>query len=120
LSFVSAKKLILNKVKKASHFVKIIVACPHRLPKQPESTHVNRQYPIRAHCSIVTVYTPIHAAHAARRGAGAATRLNICDSLPYYQPNTLAGAINIPSKVYKLFYFNLHRSIISHMTLKLN
>jgi hypothetical protein len=22
------------------------------------------------------------------------THLNICDSLPYYQPNTLAGAIN--------------------------
>jgi hypothetical protein len=25
-------------LKRASHFVKIIVACPHRLPKLPEST----------------------------------------------------------------------------------
>jgi hypothetical protein len=32
------KKLILNQGKRASHFVKIIVACPHRLPKLPEST----------------------------------------------------------------------------------
>jgi hypothetical protein len=32
------KKLILNQVKGASHFVKVIVACPHRLPKLPEST----------------------------------------------------------------------------------
>jgi hypothetical protein len=32
------KKLILNQVKRASHFVKIIVAGPHRrLPKLPES-----------------------------------------------------------------------------------
>jgi hypothetical protein len=30
--------LILNQVERASHFVKVIVACPHRLPKLPEST----------------------------------------------------------------------------------
>jgi hypothetical protein len=46
MDFCEHKKLILNQVKRASHFVKIIVACPHRLPKLPES---------RAHCSIVTV-----------------------------------------------------------------
>jgi hypothetical protein len=60
---VSGKKLILNQVKRASHFVKIIVACPHhlpKLPKLPESTQRNRQYPIRAHCSIVTVHQPLH------------------------------------------------------------
>jgi hypothetical protein len=28
------KRLILNQVKRASHFVKIIVGCPHRLPAQ--------------------------------------------------------------------------------------
>jgi hypothetical protein len=28
----------LNQVKRASHFVKITVAGPHRLPKLPEST----------------------------------------------------------------------------------
>jgi hypothetical protein len=30
--------LILNQVKRASHFVKITVAGPHRLPKLPKST----------------------------------------------------------------------------------
>jgi hypothetical protein len=30
--------MILNQVERASHFVKVIVACPHRLPKRPEST----------------------------------------------------------------------------------
>jgi hypothetical protein len=35
VEFFERKKL---KVKRASHFVKIIVACPHRLPKMPEST----------------------------------------------------------------------------------
>jgi hypothetical protein len=38
VEFRERKKLILNQVKRASHFVKIIVACPHRLPKLPEST----------------------------------------------------------------------------------
>jgi hypothetical protein len=38
IEFRERKKLILNQVKRASHFVKIIVACPHRLPKLPEST----------------------------------------------------------------------------------
>jgi hypothetical protein len=36
---------ILNKVKRASHFVKKIVACPHRLPKLPESTHRKQAIP---------------------------------------------------------------------------
>jgi hypothetical protein len=60
IEFHEHKKLILNQVNRASHFVKIIVACPHHLPKLPESTqcNVNRQYPIRAHCSIVTVVIP--------------------------------------------------------------
>jgi hypothetical protein len=38
--------------------------------------------------------------------AGAATHLNICDSLPYYQPNTLAGAINNFFIVYPQKYEN--------------
>jgi hypothetical protein len=59
IEFRERKKLILNQVKRASHFVKIIVACPHRLPKLTPNCqnqlNENRQYPIRAHCSIVTV-----------------------------------------------------------------
>jgi hypothetical protein len=39
------KKLILNQVKRASHFVKIIVACTHRLPKLPESTQRKQAIP---------------------------------------------------------------------------
>jgi hypothetical protein len=50
LEFRELKKLILNQVKRASHFVKIIVC-----PNCPNQLNVNRQYPIRAHCSIVTV-----------------------------------------------------------------
>jgi hypothetical protein len=38
IEFFERKKLILNQAKRAFHFVKIIVACPHRLPKLPEST----------------------------------------------------------------------------------
>jgi hypothetical protein len=38
IEFRERKRLILNQIKKASHFVKIIVACPQRLPKLPEST----------------------------------------------------------------------------------
>jgi hypothetical protein len=38
IEFRELKKLILNQVKRASYFVKIIVAYPHRLPKLPEST----------------------------------------------------------------------------------
>jgi hypothetical protein len=38
IEFRECKRLILNQVKRASHFVKNIVACPHRLPKLPEST----------------------------------------------------------------------------------
>jgi hypothetical protein len=41
-------------------FKKSIVACPQRLPKLPESTQRKQlQYPIRAHCSIVTVHATI-------------------------------------------------------------
>jgi hypothetical protein len=36
IEFRERKKLILT-VKRASHFVKIIVACRHRLPKLPKS-----------------------------------------------------------------------------------
>jgi hypothetical protein len=32
IEFRERKKLILNQDKRASHFVKIIVACPHHLP----------------------------------------------------------------------------------------
>jgi hypothetical protein len=39
------KNMILNEVKRASHYVKIIVACPHRLPKLPESTQRNQAIP---------------------------------------------------------------------------
>jgi hypothetical protein len=38
IEFCELKKLILNQFQRASHFVKIVVACPHRLPKLPEST----------------------------------------------------------------------------------
>jgi hypothetical protein len=38
IEFCQLKKLILNQFQRASHFVKIVVACPHRLPKLPEST----------------------------------------------------------------------------------
>jgi hypothetical protein len=37
--------LILNQCKIASHFVKIIVACPHRLPKLPKSTQRKQAIP---------------------------------------------------------------------------
>jgi hypothetical protein len=42
LSFFERKKL---KVKRAFHFVKIIAACPHRLPKLPESTQRKQAIP---------------------------------------------------------------------------
>jgi hypothetical protein len=47
IEFRERKKLILNQVKRASHFVKIVVhmACPHRLPKLPESTHRKQAIP---------------------------------------------------------------------------
>jgi hypothetical protein len=57
VEYFERKKL---KVKRAFHFVKIIVACPHRrvCSNCPNQLNVNRQYPIRAHCSIVTVFQP--------------------------------------------------------------
>jgi hypothetical protein len=45
IEFRERKKLILNQVKRASHFVKIIVACPHRLPKLPKSTQRKQAIP---------------------------------------------------------------------------
>jgi hypothetical protein len=45
IEFRERKKLILNQVKRASHFVKIIVACPHSLPKLPESTQRKQAIP---------------------------------------------------------------------------
>jgi hypothetical protein len=52
------KKVILNQVKRASHFVKIIVACPHRLPKLPKSTQRKQAIPNKgslfySHCALV-------------------------------------------------------------------
>jgi hypothetical protein len=54
IEFLERKKLILNQVKRASHFVKIIVACPHRLPKLPESTQHKQAIPKKG--SLCTVY----------------------------------------------------------------
>jgi hypothetical protein len=56
IEFRKRKKLILNQVKRASHFVKIIVACPHRLPKLPESTQHKQAIPKKgslfySHCA---------------------------------------------------------------------
>jgi hypothetical protein len=53
IEFFERKKLILNQ---ASHFVKIIVACPHRLPKEPESTQGKQAIPNKgslfySHCA---------------------------------------------------------------------
>jgi hypothetical protein len=45
IEYFERKKLILNQVKRASHFVKIIVACPHLLPKLPESTQRKQTIP---------------------------------------------------------------------------
>jgi hypothetical protein len=42
VEFFERKKL---KVKRASHFVKMIVACPHRLPKLPKSTQRKQAIP---------------------------------------------------------------------------
>jgi hypothetical protein len=54
VEFFDRKKL---KVKRASHFVKIIVACPHRLPIQPESTQRKQAIPNKgslfySHCEL--------------------------------------------------------------------
>jgi hypothetical protein len=56
IEFREGKKLILNQFKKASHFVKIIVACPHCLPKLPESTQRTQAIPNKgslfySHCA---------------------------------------------------------------------
>jgi hypothetical protein len=45
IEFRERKKLILNQFKRASDFVKIIVACTHRLPKLPESTQRKQAIP---------------------------------------------------------------------------
>jgi hypothetical protein len=54
IEFFEPKKLILNQ---ASHFVKIIVTCPHRLPKLPESTQRKQAIPNKgslfySHCGV--------------------------------------------------------------------
>jgi hypothetical protein len=70
IEFRERKKLILNQVKRTSHFVKIIVACPHRLPKLPESTKRKQAIPnmgslFYSHCAgtltaaVVVVVTTI-------------------------------------------------------------
>jgi hypothetical protein len=55
--FFERKKVIFNQVKRASYFVKIIVACPHRLPKLPESTQRKHAIPNKgslfySHCGL--------------------------------------------------------------------
>jgi hypothetical protein len=60
IEFRERKKLILNQVKRASHFVKIVVACPHRLPKLPKSTQRKQAIPNKgslfySHCGAVDV-----------------------------------------------------------------
>jgi hypothetical protein len=45
IEFRECKKQILNQVKRASHFVKIIVTCPHRLPKLPKSNQRKHAIP---------------------------------------------------------------------------
>jgi hypothetical protein len=56
VEFLERKKL---KVKRASHFVKIrVAAVPIVCQNCPNQLNVNRQYLIRAHCSIVTVDHP--------------------------------------------------------------
>jgi hypothetical protein len=57
VEFLERKKL---KVKRASHFVKIRVACPHRLPKLPESTQRKQAIPNKgslfySHCGLYQV-----------------------------------------------------------------
>jgi hypothetical protein len=57
IEFRERKKLILNQVKRAFYFVKIIVACPHRLPKLPESTQRKQAIPNKgslfySHCGV--------------------------------------------------------------------
>jgi hypothetical protein len=57
IEFCEQKKLILNQVKRASHFVKVIMACPDRLPKLPESTQRKQAIPNKgslfySHCGV--------------------------------------------------------------------
>jgi hypothetical protein len=58
IEFCERKKLILNQVKRASHFIKIIVVCPHHLPKLPESTQCKQAIPnkgslFNSHCAFL-------------------------------------------------------------------
>jgi hypothetical protein len=60
IEFRERKKLILNQIKRASHFVKIVVACPHHLPKLPESTQRKQAMPNKGslfsgHCGSIVV-----------------------------------------------------------------
>jgi hypothetical protein len=60
IEFCQLKKLILNQFQRASHFVKIVVACPHRLPKLPESTLCKQARPnngslFYSHCELTEI-----------------------------------------------------------------
>jgi hypothetical protein len=61
IEFLERKKLILNRAKRASHFVKIIVACPHHLPKMPKSTQRKQAIPNKgslfySHCAVYGIW----------------------------------------------------------------
>jgi hypothetical protein len=60
IEFHERKKLILNQVKRSSHFVKIIAACPHRLPKPPESTHRKQAIAILTTGSLFYSHCALH------------------------------------------------------------
>jgi hypothetical protein len=67
IEFLERKKLILNKVKRVFFSSKIIVACPHRLPKLPESTQRKQAIPnmgslFYSHCATYYVVQSTDAA----------------------------------------------------------
>jgi hypothetical protein len=58
--FVNIEFRECNQVKIASHFVKLIVAFPHRLPKLPESTRHKQAIPNKGslfynHCGAIAI-----------------------------------------------------------------
>jgi hypothetical protein len=74
-------------LKRASHFVKIIVACPHRLPKLPESTLRKQARPnngslFYSHCgsdhTTVGVTTTSHQLSSGGNGHLMAPHLGCC------------------------------------------
>jgi hypothetical protein len=83
VDFFWAKK---QKVKRASHFVKIILACPHRLPKLPESTQRKQAIPnmgslFYSHCGkqfeLLRRWLELHTLHV-HRGWSVDNRLSFC------------------------------------------